>query len=306
MILNHAKISIPYLEMASGILSAAIASAEGDGDEAINQLEAAVAVQDSLPYIEPPAWYVPIRHLLGAELLAADRAEESAAVYRQDLAQYPANGWSLFGLRQALDAQTAALQEQFATAWSGSDITLTSSVSAMPATASAGTVSPTDPVDLQIANAMSAAPDVIGRDATILGWDASGLPTVVLRKGTNEWTCLADWSVSPGNDPQCFEPVWTAWNDAYLAGEEPNVERLGVAYMLAGGSDPSNTDPMAMAPLPGEDWVTSPPHLMILVPGDLDPANFTTDHTSGQPYIMWEGTPYEHLMVPVADMPHHH
>ncbi|MEZ4679990.1 MAG: hypothetical protein R2932_37795 [Caldilineaceae bacterium] len=294
------------LDMASGILSAAIASAEGDEDEAISQLEAAVAIQDSLPYIEPPAWYFPIRQLLGAELLAAGRTAEAEAAYRKDLEQYPANGWSLFGLHQALEAQVATTQEAFATAWSDSDIMLTSSASAVTATASAGGVSPSDPVEAQIANAMSAGPAVIGRDATILGWDESGMPTVVLREGTNEWTCLADWPVSPGNDPQCFDPVWTAWNDAYLAGEEPKVERLGVAYMLAGGSDPSNTDPMAMAPLPGEDWVTSPPHMMILIPGDLDSANFTTDHTSGQPYIMWEGTPYEHLMVPVADMAHHH
>lgn len=318
--------ALQNLDMASGILSAAIASAEGDEEESIRQLEAAVAIQDSLPYMEPPAWYFPIRQLLGAELLAADRAAEAAAVYRKDLAQYPANGWSLFGLHQALDVQTAALQEQFATAWMrqalqaqtkalqeqfaiawrDSDITLTSSASSMTATASAGTVSTNDSVEAQIANAMSAAPEVVGREATILGWDESGLPTVVLRKGTNEWTCLADWPVSPGNDPQCFDPVWTAWNDAYLAGEEPTVPRVGVAYMLAGGSDPSNTDPMAMEPLPGEDWVTTPPHLMILVPGDLDPANFTTDHTSGQPYIMWEGTPYEHLMVPVTDMEHQH
>ena len=318
--------ALQNLDMASGILSAAIASAEGDQDEAISQLEMAVAIQDSLPYMEPPAWYFPIRHLLGAELLAADRAEEAAAIYRKDLEQYPANGWSLFGLRQALDVQTAALQEhfatawmrqaldaqtvalqkQFATAWNDSDIVLLSSASIMTTTASAGTVSPIDSIDRQIANAMSAGPDAVSRDATIIGWDASGMPAVVLRKGTNEWTCLADWPVSPGNDPQCFDPVWTAWNDAYLAGKEPQVPRLGVAYMLAGGSDPSNTDPMAMEPAAGEEWVTSPPHMMILIPGDLDPTDFTTDHTSGQPYIMWEGTPYEHLMVPVADLAHHH
>lgn len=294
------------LDMASDILAAAIASAEGDEDEAISQLESAVALQDTLPYIEPPAWYFPIRHLLGAELLAAGRAAEAEVVYRKDLEQYPANGWSLFGLHQALEAQTATLQEAFDAAWNDSDIMLTSAAGAMTTTASAGTVSPSAPVEAQIANAMSAGPAVVGHEATILGWDESGMPTVVLREGTNEWTCLVDWPVSPGNDPQCFDPVWTAWNDAYLAGEEPTVPRVGVAYMLAGGSDPSNTDPMAMAPLPGEEWVTTPPHLMILSPGDLDPANFTTDHMSGEPYIMWEGTPYEHLMVPVADMEHQH
>jgi len=289
------------LDMASAILSAAIASATGDSDEAISQLEAAVAIQDSLAYIEPPAWYFPIRHLLGAELLAADRAEEAEAVYRKDLEQYPDNGWSLFGLRQALEAQTATLQEQFETAWSGSDIALTSSAGVMTETMAAAE----DPMAAKIANAMSAGPTVVGQDATILDWDENGLPVVVLREGTNGWTCLTDWPVSPGNDPQCFDPVWTAWNDAYMAGEEPSIPRVGIGYMLAGGSDPSNTDPMAMEPLPGEEWVTTPPHLMLLAPGGFDPADFTTDHTSGLPYIMWEGTPYEHLMVPVADMEHH-
>ena len=70
-------------------------SLPSEWDASISQLEMAVAIQDSLPYMEPPAWYFPIRHLLGAELLAADRAEEAAAIYRKDLEQYPANGWSI-------------------------------------------------------------------------------------------------------------------------------------------------------------------------------------------------------------------
>jgi hypothetical protein len=73
--------------------------------------------------------------------------------------------------------------------------------------------------------------------------------------------------------------------------------------MLAGGSDPSNTDPMAMAPAPGAAWITTPPHIMLLVPGGFDAKQFTTDPASGFPYIMWDGTPYEHLMVPVVAMP---
>jgi hypothetical protein len=69
--------------------------------------------------------------------------------------------------------------------------------------------------------------------------------------------------------------------------------------MLMGGSDPSNTDPYATEPPPGEEWVTSPPHIMFLVPGGFDADQFTTNHHSGEPYIMWDGTPYEHLMMPV-------
>lgn len=163
-----------------------------------------------------------------------------------------------------------------------------------------GRVLPTDPMEAQIANAISAAPAAIANDATILGWPAEeGGEMVELSEGTNGWTCIADWPASPGNDPACYDPTWMAWNDAYASGAEPEVSRPGIAYMLRGGSDPSNTDPMALEPAPGEEWVVSPPHIMVLVPGGFDPADFTIDHHAGEPYIMWEGTPYEHLMVPV-------
>ena len=158
--------------------------------------------------------------------------------------------------------------------------------------------------DAAIQNAMSAAPTTISASATIQGWpEKAGDPMVVLRKGTNDWTCIADWPASPGNDPECMDPMWTVWNDAYAAGKTPEITVPGIAYMLAGGSDPSNTDPMASAPAPGEDWVNSGPHIMLLVPGGFDAKVFSTDPKSGGPYIMWDGTPYEHVMLPVTDVP---
>ena len=75
----------------------------------------------------------------------------------------------------------------------------------------------------------------------------------------------------------------------------------GLAYMLQGGSDASNTDPFATAPAPGEEWVTSPPHVMILLPGEIDLTAYSTDHAAGGPYVMWAGTPYEHIMMLVAE-----
>jgi hypothetical protein len=75
-------------------------------------------------------------------------------------------------------------------------------------------------------------------------------------------------------------------------------DRLGIGYMLQGGSSPSNTDPMALEPAPGESWQIDPPHVMFIVPEDLSPNDFSTNVNSGGPYIMFEGTPYEHLMVP--------
>ena len=74
--------------------------------------------------------------------------------------------------------------------------------------------------------------------------------------------------------------------------------------MLQGGSDASNTDLFATEPAAGEAGVTSPPHIMLLLPVDLDQSAFSTDHASDAPYIMWAGTPYEHIMMPVAEGEH--
>ncbi|MCE7989811.1 MAG: hypothetical protein DYG89_52360, partial [Caldilinea sp. CFX5] len=120
------------LELAGHILAAELAGAQGETDQQIAELEAAVAIQDNMAYIEPPAWYYPVRHLLGAALLAADRAAEAEAVYRKDLEQYPNNGWSLFGLMQSLEAQgksadAEVAKKDFETVWQNADVTLTAS-----------------------------------------------------------------------------------------------------------------------------------------------------------------------------------
>jgi hypothetical protein len=160
---------------------------------------------------------------------------------------------------------------------------------------------PLSATDAKIQDAMAAAPAAIAEDATILDWPTEeGGEMVVLREGTNGWTCFTDWPVSPGaSDPACYDAVWNIFNDAFAKGEAPEITAPGIGYMLAGGVDPSNSDPFAMEPAQGEDWITTPPHIMLLVPGGFDASMFTTDHHSGAPYIMFDGTPYEHLMVPV-------
>jgi hypothetical protein len=73
-----------------------------------------------------------------------------------------------------------------------------------------------------------------------------------------------------------------------------------VIYMLAGGSDAGNTDPYATKPHPGEDWVTTGPHIMIVGSKEVlsgYPASIKPDTSA--PYVMWAGTPYAHLMVPL-------
>lgn len=148
--------------------------------------------------------------------------------------------------------------------------------------------------------ASSAAPMAVSKDATILDWPATpdGKP-VVLRTGTNGWTCLPDNPGTPGPDPMCLDKQWMKWMNAYMSRSAPAIDGVGIAYMLQGGSDSSNTDPYAQKPPPGEHWVKSPPHIMVLSPGKLDPALFSSDPHSGEHWIMYGGTPYEHLMIPV-------
>jgi hypothetical protein len=164
-----------------------------------------------------------------------------------------------------------------------------------------------DDADTQakIENAMSAAPAAIAEYATIVDYEFDDAGKfVVLREGSNGWTCLPDYPDSPGPDPWCFDQAWLDWMYAYFAGEEPNVTVPGFSYMLQGGSDPSNTDPFATEPAEGEEWVATPPHVMLIMPGELDQTVFSTDHNSGGPYIMYAGTPFEHIMVPVAEGEH--
>ena len=152
----------------------------------------------------------------------------------------------------------------------------------------------------KITNAMSAAPLVIAKDATIIDWPAKdGDQPVSLRAGTNGWTCLPDYPVSPGNDPFCGDAIAMQWFGAYLGHKVPKISQFGLAYMLQGGSDPSNTDPYATEPKQGESWMSAPPHVMIFPTQKLDVKVFGTDPDSGNPWIMWANTPYEHIMMPV-------
>ncbi|HLT48119.1 MAG TPA: tetratricopeptide repeat protein [Rubricoccaceae bacterium] len=120
------------LGVAESYLAGAVAAARGDYDMAVASLEEAVRREDALVYDEPPPWALPSRWALGAVLLEAGRPEDAEAVYRAALAWYPENGWSLFGLQQALrargrDAEADALQPRFDAAWQHADVTLTAS-----------------------------------------------------------------------------------------------------------------------------------------------------------------------------------
>lgn len=115
--------------IAGQLLEAGIAGNAGDDASLIAALERAVALEDGLPYMEPPYWFFPNRPLLGAALLARGRATEAEAVFRRDLELVPHNGWSLDGLAASLEAQDRgaeadAVRAQFDRAWQRADVTL--------------------------------------------------------------------------------------------------------------------------------------------------------------------------------------
>jgi tetratricopeptide (TPR) repeat protein len=101
------------LMIALNVLGAKIALARHESPTAINMLRAAVAVQDTLKYDEPPDWYYPVRESLGAVLLLNGNAAEAEKVFRDDLERNPRNPRSLFGLSEALRAQNRAYDAQF-------------------------------------------------------------------------------------------------------------------------------------------------------------------------------------------------
>ncbi len=154
--------------------------------------------------------------------------------------------------------------------------------------------------EAKIQEALSAAPEKVAGDATVMDYpEKEGANPTELRKGANDWTCFPDYPASPGKDPICVDKQGMQWLQAYITQKTPNLSQVGLAYMLEGGSDASNTDPFATKPTEGEDWITTPSHLMVFPAGTLDPSVYGTDPKKGGSWIMWVGTPYEHLMVPV-------
>ncbi len=120
------------LNIAAAILAGDIASRRGNHDEAVAQLSRAVRLQDALTYSEPPEWYFPSRHYLGAVLLEAGRPGEAEVVYWQDLREHPENAYALLGLSQALAAQgrheqASDFMVRFKQAWGDADVELDSS-----------------------------------------------------------------------------------------------------------------------------------------------------------------------------------
>jgi tetratricopeptide (TPR) repeat protein len=120
------------LKIAERLLAGEIAARHRKYDEAIMCFNEAVRLEDSLPYMEPPFWPIPVRHYLGDILLVAGRPADAETVYRADLAKNADNGWAFFGLMQSLrdqekGSEADAVEQQFKAAWTYAEVTLAAS-----------------------------------------------------------------------------------------------------------------------------------------------------------------------------------
>lgn len=121
---NKAK---EVLAVAHAMAAGELAFHEGRREEAFRLLREAVSLEEALSYDEPPGWMQPVRHALGALLLADRQHEEAEEVYRADLVRHPNNAWSLLGLQQSLGLQgrvdeAKSMDAQVQAAWERADV----------------------------------------------------------------------------------------------------------------------------------------------------------------------------------------
>ena len=111
-------------QIAAHVLRARIAQAAKDHDATVRELEAAIRLQDALPYMEPAYWYYPVRQTLGAVMLMKGDARAARDAFGESLARTPNNAWALYGLQQAYaqegkKREAKAVETRFRKAWSG-------------------------------------------------------------------------------------------------------------------------------------------------------------------------------------------
>jgi hypothetical protein len=137
----------------------------------------------------------------------------------------------------------------------------------------------------KIADALRAGPAFITKDATLLDWPSKpGDEYRVLRKGTNEWSCLPAFPGYPHDEPGCFDPAFMKWVKDSLAGRDPQIDTIGIAYMYVGAWVPNIAGKKSD---PASDEFHVGPHIMIVSPhqyqDELRPLSH--DGSTGMPYV---------------------
>lgn len=133
------EVARKFLQVSDLFVEGEIALQRGQWDEATRLLEEAAALEDELGYAEPPLYLQPVRHTLGAAYLECGRYADAERVYREDLAVWRSNGWSLYGLMRALEEQgktqeALATKLEFERVWAAADEPTRTSCKCIPAT----------------------------------------------------------------------------------------------------------------------------------------------------------------------------
>jgi hypothetical protein len=154
--------------------------------------------------------------------------------------------------------------------------------------------------DALIRDALSAAPPKVAKTAKVVDWDGT-----VLRDGSGAYTCYPTQGETRkrGQEPMCLDKTWRAWADAWVNKKPFKADQVGIGYMLAGDAGSSNVDPYAEGPTSTNQWVVEGPHTMVIVPDPAQLEGLSTDPNTGGAYVMWKGTPYVHVMVPIGKRP---
>ncbi len=155
----------------------------------------------------------------------------------------------------------------------------------------------------RIEEAMSAAPPSISANATILDYPKEpGGKKIVLRKGTNGWTCRPDNPHIPGYNPMCVDSQVFELLSAAAEKRKPNITRTGFGYFLQGGHGRSNLNPWDNSPTPDNEWMEMQvPHIVVVSTDITILEGLPTNFDNGGPWVMWSGTPYVHIMIPVPE-----
>lgn len=136
----------------------------------------------------------------------------------------------------------------------------------------------------KVADALRAGPSFITKDATILDWPSTkGGEYRVLRKGTSEWACLPAFPGYSHDEPGCFDPAFLSWVKQSLAGQEPRIDRVGIAYMYVGAWVPNAS---GKANTSTSEFHVGP-HVMIVSPHEnqKELESFSHDGSDGMPYV---------------------
>jgi hypothetical protein len=149
----------------------------------------------------------------------------------------------------------------------------------------------------QIKLALSAAPASVAKDATALVFGEDG-KLKEGKAGTNGFTCVPTVMNLPEPDPMCMDPSAKQWLDYLMAGApKPTNAAPGIAYMAKGGSHWEKDRRVILKDEPGAKIVKEPPHWMIMWPFDAKEARLPTTPNASGSYVMFDGTPYAHLMI---------